>query len=129
MISEFLSDQTTLSLVLYGFIAVLLLYLIIKFIAPAFKNKNIDESSDERKGSVKKKKGAYVFDINDTLGLTGEVFKTIPSSKIESGGIKVVFQNVTYEVEARSALEKKIWAGTTVKIVEVKEEIVLVEKI
>lgn len=128
-----ISDNSTLETIFWGLLIFILVLIIIKMVVPIFRKSGENQKFNQNSGDLKTiestKKDKFIFDINDTLGLSGEVFRTIPASKIETGAIKVNFQNVVYELKARSADEKKIYAGNTVKIVKIEDEIVIVEKI
>ena len=70
-----------------------------------------------------------LFRIEDTLGETGLVQNTIAPNKMGSGKVQVTVKGITHELEAKTEEEKKIYAGNSVKVVKIENQILLVERI
>lgn len=70
-----------------------------------------------------------LFRIEDTLGETGLVQNTIAANKMGSGKVQVTVKGITHELEAKTEEEKKIYAGNSVKVVKIENQILLVERI
>ncbi len=70
-----------------------------------------------------------LFRIEDTLGKTGLVQNTIAPNKMGSGKVQVTVKGANHELEAKTEEEKKIYAGNSVKVVKIENEILLVERI
>ena len=69
------------------------------------------------------------FKIEDTLGETGLVNNTIAGNKMGSGKVQVTVKGTVHEMEAKTEEEKKIYAGNSVKVVKIENQILLVERI
>lgn len=70
-----------------------------------------------------------LFRIEDTLGKTGLVKNTIAPNKMGSGKVQVTVKGITHELEAKTEEEKKIYAGNSVKVLKIENQILLVERI
>ncbi len=73
--------------------------------------------------------GKPLFKIEDTLGETGLVQNTIAPNKMGTGKVQVTLKGITHELEAKTEEEKKIYAGNSVKVVKIENQILLVERI
>ena len=70
-----------------------------------------------------------LFRIEETLGKTGLVQNTIAPNKMGSGRVQITVKGITHELEANTEEEKKIYAGNSVKVVKIENQILLVERI
>ena len=88
-----------------------------------------------KKQNLKSKEGKTLtevpplFRIEETLGKTGLVQNTIAPNKMGSGKVQVTVKGINHELEAKTEEEKKIYAGNSVKVVKIENQILLVERI
>lgn len=66
------------------------------------------------------------FNINDTVGKTGDVYTTIPAKMSGKGKVLVSVKGSTHELPAISVDEEPLKAGTLIKVLEVKENMLVV---
>ena len=69
------------------------------------------------------------FQIEETIGKTGEVYLTIPAAAQGKGKVMVSVRNVVHELSAMTRTDEKIETGAIIKIDEVSDNILVVSKI
>lgn len=66
------------------------------------------------------------FDIDNTIGKTGDVYTTIPAQMSGKGKVLVSVKGSTHELPAVTIDEEPLKAGTLIKVLEVKENMLVV---
>ena len=69
------------------------------------------------------------FKIENTINKTAEVYLTIPEAKSGKGKIQISVNGSFHELEAITTSPEKLTSGSTVKVVAVEHNLVIVEKI
>lgn len=68
------------------------------------------------------------FKLQDTIGKNAEVYLTIPNNKNGKGKIQISVKGSVHELEAMTNANESIASNTSVKVVAVENQIVIVEK-
>ena len=69
------------------------------------------------------------FKIENTINKTAEVYLTIPEAKSGKGKIQISVNGSFHELDAITTSPEKLASGSTVKVVAVEHNLVIVEKI
>ena len=69
------------------------------------------------------------FKLTDTIGKNAEVYLTIPENKSGKGKIQISVKGSVHELEAMTASLEKISSNSMVKVVDIENQILIVEKI
>ncbi len=69
------------------------------------------------------------FKIENTINKTAEVYLTIPEAKSGKGKIQISVNGSFHELDAITNSSEKLVSGSTVKVVAVDHNLVIVEKI
>jgi len=69
------------------------------------------------------------FKINDLKNKTGEVYLKIPAQSLGKGKVLISLKGTNHELYAITNSETDILSGELIKVVDIKDEILIVEKI
>lgn len=69
------------------------------------------------------------FNIEETIGKTGEVYLPIPPASSGKGKVTISVRGAVHELSAITHADEKIETGTIVKVVEVSHDIIIVSRI
>lgn len=69
------------------------------------------------------------FQLTDTIGKTAEVYLAIPESKSGKGKIQISIKGSVHELEAMTTNTEKIGSNSSVKVVAIENQTLVVEKI
>ena len=69
------------------------------------------------------------FKINDLKNKTGEVYLKIPAQNLGKGKVLISLKGTNHELYAITNSSTEILSGELIKVVDIKDEILIVEKI
>ena len=69
------------------------------------------------------------FKINDLKNKTGEVYLKIPAQSLGKGKVLISLKGTNHELSAITNSSTDILSGELIKVVDIKDEILIVEKI